>query len=294
MNESYHKAVFLVRIFYSFLLYLIPQSYFSKVLPHIHEPGALNYPGITQWMSVVPSPLLGSLLLAGAIFFYLACILTPRFFIYRAGAFLTTLGLQGFIAGSSGVTHDLIVSLWISGLLCALPNAQATPEQNRIFKMRYLTILRGATGLMLFFYSATGFWKIAYGLKYGDMSSGLMRHVAMVYQIVGKVGPVGHLILNNEWLGYLGYPIAIYIQFFSLAVLFRSRSIHLWGLVLVFFHLGSFFIFYIDFSRTTFLVIMVLFSSPFSQSAPLKEQILGLPLLATLKYSILPKFLHKT
>ena len=169
-------------------------------------------------------------------------------------------------------------------------SAEATERQRRAY--RHVIVL--AQGVLLFFYTLTGLWKLdeAVGALVGPGVSafqvdGFSYLVADNLLQTGRTTLLGDLLVAHPLLGWALFNGTMYLEATSLIVLFRPRLHRAWGIGLILFHLGTNAAMGIFFAANVVLLGLLLLGSPTAPDrVDLKATILDLPgihLLARLR-----------
>jgi len=283
-SESFQKAYSLVTFFYVCQLFYLNQA-FGRWLPWRQaERLDLLWPvAWIDWLGIVPSV---DFII---IFFSTGTVLAAMLPHLRWCRLAACAGLFFYISLFSSfgkIGHGWHAWFFVSLLLIFLPGGEKNRvEQSRLKRQKYLSVILAVQGIILLFYSLSGFWKLSSGLSQaveGGLSSfsidGFAYVVADRLLSTGSETLAGPLIVSYPWVGWILFWSAVYFELFSIFVLFRPSLHRLWGLGLIGVHLGSVLIMSIVFSRNVLLIGLFFICSPFyTKSLTPKQLILSLP-----------------
>ena len=209
----------------------------------------------------------------------------PGALVWRLGVFLY-LFLVGALNNSYGsINHGVHLYLFISFALLFLPPAPAQPKRMpRKVAMTYIMVFWFIQSIVLFCYSLAGFQKVRGNHLELFAPDGLIRILLeRVMNDTGPVPPLLPLFVSQPYLPQLMFLGIVYTQFFALFALFRPHLHRPFGMVLISFHVGSYWLTDVLFPHhIAFLALFLLFSplaparfhfSGLGQSLPL----LGIP-----------------
>ena len=211
----------------------------------------------TGWLANVPFISAASLAVSMLAFIF------PRALVWRFGVFLY-LFLVGALNNSYGsINHGVHLYLLISFALLFLPPAPAhLGRMPRKAAMTYIMVFWFIQSIVLFCYSLAGFWKVQGNHLELFAPDGLIRILLeRVMNDTGPVPPLLPLFVSQQYLPQLMFLGIVYTQFFAIFALFRPHLHRPFGMVLVSFHLGSYYLTGVLFpSHIVFLAMFLLFS----------------------------------
>ncbi len=278
----------LVRAFYAFLLYTAVGQ-FSDL------PNLLNHPA--------PAPLwpIAWLLQASAgtgirllVAFYLATNIVGVFVVpWRASRVLVFLGLLEYVALKNSlpkIGHSLHLLLYVSAIFILLPAGwdRPAPQTDRRRRQETLLVFWLAQAVVLMSYTMSGAAKVAaalYQLVTGQPNAffpgGLSAIVAQRLLETRATSFFGAWIVRHPFLTWPAFPAAIYLELFALLVAFRPALARPWTVLLILFHVGTYFTMTISFPQSCFLLAIFFLASPFEPESARTwhGRLLALPLL---------------
>lgn len=199
----------------------------------------------------------------------LICAATLKFRSARALQFLAFLGILYFSRNVGNYGHSDYVLVLTLFLLIFLPSGSAIAEKKLRRSWQNLIVLRSVQAQLLLTYSLSGFWKLFYGLlalfsgQMGDLSpSAMAYHAALKSMRVLDAGVLTNHLIQHPLLYYPGYLLTIFVQLFSLAILFRPQWHRAWGIYLIGFHFFSYMTLVVPFSTNILLIALFLIHSP--------------------------------
>lgn len=200
-------------------------------------------------------------------------------------AFALSLLLAGAVHGSfGGINHVYHIWIWVSIVFVFLPRAA-----DRVGRLAYCLTFALAQGLILFFYSLAGFWKIGSGVvmlmegREGNFSPrGLALTLADRMVQTGTEPLLARLVIDNYYISWGLFLGLIYAQFVAVVIVFRPRLHVIWGLILVGFHSGTWLLMEISNVQHLMVLILLMVMSPFAKDWQNWETLGDLPLFGGL------------
>ena len=179
------------------------------------------------------------------------------------------------LANSFGaINHGYHEWLWIGFCFVFLPVGSIDDvARTRRGRMSFLMTFGMAQGLILLFYSLSGFFKVATAtraLVLGEV--GGFSPEAMAITLANRMLETNTdalwapIIIENPLLGWPFYLGLHYIEFVSIMIWFRPDLHRLWGLFLIGFHFGTALFMEITFASHALINAMLFVFSPFAPS----------------------------
>lgn len=172
----------------------------------------------------------------------------------------------------AGINHEYHAWFWVSFFFIFLPDQplQRPKHPSRAYMMTYTTAFSLAPVMLFLFYSMSGSWKIAIGVRAVIRGEdGAFSPQGLAYNLADRIVATGtdpllaSFFIENYVLSWLGYLAVMYIQITAIAVAFRPRLHRLWGIFIILFHLGTFLLMEIMFIHHVLLLTMFFVFSPF-------------------------------
>ena len=270
-------VAYLVRFYYLFVFFTIAVSFleygkaFRGHLPTdpLWPISLLNYLTGTEWLAHVTV-----ISVAGSAVAVLAFTF-PGALVWRLGVFLY-LFLVGAVNNSYGsINHGVHLYLFISFALLFLPPTSAHRERMpRKAAMTYIMVFWFIQSIVLFCYSLAGYWKVM-GNKLALLEPDSLVRIllARLMSDTIPVPPLLPLVASQPYLTQLLFLGIVYTQFFALFALFRPHLHRPFGMVLISFHLGSYYLTGVLFPHHIVFLAMFLLFSPL---APVRFHFFGL------------------
>ena len=212
--------------------------------------------------------------------FALLAALDPRRLVWRAGVF-SYLFLFNALQNSYGsINHGSYFFLYVSFALLFLPStkrakttaldANTMPRQDTIACIAVLWLTQA---VMLLSYSLSGFWKIWHNKLELLAADGMIRILLDRALWETEMPPMLPVVAQHEYLAQLMLLVTVYVQFFSLLALFRPHLHRPFGIMIILFHLGGFWLMNVSFPRNILMIGLFLVLSPM---APARFSLTGL------------------
>jgi predicted DCC family thiol-disulfide oxidoreductase YuxK len=190
----------------------------------------------------------GTLIVAAVYLITLLTVLFPGRLILRLGVFLIILISVAYTNSFGSASHGSHFQVYVSFALLFLPSTFARPDLiSRVQSMQVIAVFWFAQSILLFSYTSAGVHKILGGsLLLGD---GLVRTVLnRAMQNGGSPFLLEKFLTENAAAAEAFLLGNLYIQLFSLFVLFRPNLHKPYGVMLILFHFGTFLLMHILFS----------------------------------------------
>lgn len=192
----------------------------------------------------------------------------------------------------AGINHPYHAWFWISFVLIFLPGESHERQKypSRAHMRSYTTTFVMAQVMLFLFYSMSGFWKIAIGIRAVIKGEdGAFSFQGLAYNLADRIvqtdtNPLlANFFIENYVLTWFGYLAIMYIQFTAIAVAVRPRLHWLWGMLIILFHLGTWLLMEIFFIHHVLLLLMFFVFSPFRPGKiELRKTLEDLPILGRL------------
>ena len=285
-NAKRHRAMFdqafwLVRVYYAAMLY-IAYTDMSRLWNTALKGGSIDPIWPAFWATDVQTAgtsLLVALIASAVLAVAIPDRRWPRILVFvcflMAAAFRTSFGL-------GSINHGNHYWLWLGFCFCFLPSGSREYLRTSLAsRYRFLLTFWYTQALILLFYSMSGFWKVAAAieaLSLGEFSAfhpdALAQIVAWKMIEIGEVTVLGPLLAENPWVGWPAHLAVIYVELVAIMILFRPALHRLWGLMLIIFHIGTFFLLDISFPKHVLVLTLLFVWSPFIQQAVSVQTIL--------------------
>jgi hypothetical protein len=183
---------------------------------------------------------------------------------------------QLMVAGLSNsfgaINHGYHEWFWIGVCFLFLPSGKLSATNScRAKRFSFLAIFSLAQGLILLFYSLSGFYKIGSAItSLRDGQVGGFSPEAMALTLANRMTQTdtdalwAPFIIENYWIGWPLYLGLYYIEIVSVMVFIRPDLHRVWGLFLIMFHFGTFLFMEITFSAHVLINGMLFVFSPFA------------------------------
>jgi hypothetical protein len=203
----------------------------------------------------------------------------------RAAYALTLLQFMAFQNSFDKINHAMHAWLFVSLIFVLLPAGRWRERTSIAERHYFLTVFWCAQLVVLLTYTFTGVWKVYFAfhdLIGGDLSafniSGFSYIVARRLGSVGQETVLGDFFVHHLLPGWALFLGTMYFETTSIMIAFRPRLHQLWGVVIVFFHLGTQLVLGFTFTNNVVLVILLLICSPFAPDRiTLRDAFLDLP-----------------
>ena len=224
------------------------------------------------------------------IFFVISSLIAAVFYrniLARVLAFLGFLQFHAFNSSFGYPNHQWDVWLWVSFIFIFFPNiwSQSVSEAT---KKKFLLVFWAAQAYLLMTYSMSGLgkiydsvWQALAGEAHSFSLDAAALHVSTLLYSLQQSTPLGPLIVEHPWLGWIPFVGIIYLEFFSLYVAFTPSLHRIWGVGLVLFHMGTYLAMRAIFVSPVPLLLLLLLSSPFP-GKPGLAPLIDLPLFGKL------------
>jgi len=187
---------------------------------------------------------------------------------------LSQLMVAGLYNSFGAVNHGLHEWFWIAFCFVFLPSGKLSETSDtRTHRFTFLAVFSMAQGLILLFYSLSGFYKVRLALlallngQTGGFAPEAMALTLANRMLQTNTNPVwGPLIVENYTIGWPLYLFLYYIEFVSIMVFLRPDLHRIWGICLIAFHFGTFLFMEITFAAHVLINGMLFVCSPFAPS----------------------------
>ena len=253
--EQFTRAYWLVRAFYVATLYMAYED--MSVLWRIARTADSIEPlWPVFWVS--EPRIAGTGLLIALMFAALLGVLCTYSRLVRLLVFVTILQATAYRFSFGAINHSNHFWLWTAFCFTFLPSGSVekigASGQGR---QQYLTVFFAAQGLIATFYTLSGLIKAAWGLQGlatgggGSFSPFALANMTAHRLLMLPDGEsiFGPILVNNPWVGWPIHLLVIYVEVVAILIIFRPELHRVWGVMLVLFHVGTFLLLGIPFSR---------------------------------------------
>jgi hypothetical protein len=270
-GRMFDQAVLLVQVYYVISLFMLYRR--AREMAGLGRSSAqLDALWPIKWVELTGPELGGALMAHLAIGAGLLGMLFWRRLWVRV---LVSLALLQYVALNNSfgfMGHGFHSWFWLSVAFWFLPSG--SPQQlreTRRGRFRFLLGFSAAPAVMLLFYSLSGCYKLVAAIValFTEDASGLAPQ-AMAMTLAWRTFETGSepfwapLIIELPWLGWPLYLGLYYIEVVALVVLLRPRLHQSWGVLLILFHVGTFFFMDITFPEHVLINGLLLVMSPFA------------------------------
>jgi hypothetical protein len=204
----------------------------------------------------------------------------------RILVFLMLFQIHAFESSFGAHNHQWNLWVYTSLVFVFLPDIWRPSVQGDTGR-RFLLAIWTAQAVVALMYSMAGMQKILTGLQQhaiGEVSGfsvlGFAYHIAYWAPRLQEEVALGLFIIAHPVAGWIPFVAMIFIQFFSLWVMIRVGLHRIWAVVIVLFHIGTYFTMGISFHPLILLVIALFFYSPFAKERySFREFVLDLPIV---------------
>lgn len=269
-RQSFDQAFWLVRLFYAATL-LITYQDMGTLVRLIGTGGSFAPLWPIFWATDIEAT--GRAILAGTIVASLLAVALPDKRWPRLLVFIAILAASAFRAsfGLGSINHGNHYWLWTAFCFCFLPSGdQQALGASLAGRYRYLLVFAYTQGLILLFYTMSGFWKTAAGIEAlfkGETGTfhpdALANIVADKMLELGRPTLLGPWLTDHAWIGWPVYFAVVYIELVAIFAWLRPSLHRLFGLALACFHFGTFLLLGIAFPKHILILTILLIWSPF-------------------------------
>lgn len=289
------EIIWLTRFYYLFIVYSIAKglsfsnAYKGSPSDPLWPISLLIELNSAQWLAET-----AAISVAGSAVAFLAGV-SPRVLVWRLGVFLYIFLFVALKNSYGSINHGEHILLYVSFTLLFLPPVdkaeRISGRMSHKNVMACVAVFWFTQSLLLFTYSLSGFgkiWKSNFDLLSSD---GMVRTLLdRAIDTAEDIPPLLSLVAPHNLLAQLMLIVTVYVQFFALLALFRPHLHRPFGLVLIWFHLGNFWLLNISFSYNILIVGMFVLLSPmaparFSLSGLVQSlPVIGIPFRAWVRY----------
>lgn len=267
----YDTAVWMVRFYYIFNFYFV----YSQL-------GSIRAQGLSRahldplwplfWVEWVGLELSSLLILHLSIVAGFAGLFFWQYRSARALVVISQLFAAGLANSFGAINHGFHEWLWLGVCFLLLPSGKLSETTNsRVGRFSFLIIFSLAQGLILLFYSLSGFYKVAAALlallvgQVGGFSPEAMALILAERMTQTDTDATwAPFIIENYWVGWPLYLGLYYFELVAIMVFLRPALHRTWGLILIAFHFGTFLFMEIAFPLHVLINAMLFVFSPFA------------------------------
>ncbi len=285
------EVVWIVRFFYLFVLYSMFQEFFPRIPRAVYGEGGGSS---TSWDPLWPVSVLEKLglewlinkdiILGVGCIIGLLAVISPGMLIWRLGVFLCIFLFTAMYNSYGSISHGYHLYVYISFALLFLPAATGRPGMSRKDAMACNSAFWLAQCMALLAYSLSGFWKVwVNGLDILATDNFVMILLGRAMEDTKPLPLLVPFFVSHPYLAWVCFTGFVYVETVALFALFRPHLQRPFGLVLIVFHFGCWWL--LGFSTIPNIVFwaLLLVLSPFaprrfSLSATLRSlPLLGIP-----------------
>ena len=280
--EKQKRVWLIVNAFYIFNLYFA-FDLFTEQLPKYESPPD-SYLWPIFWMSFLDFDRGRILLGIPYLVFSVLVLVDVRSLFLRSALFLCTLSICSLTQSYVKISHDWHVMLFVLFGLCFLSRRKVH---------RNLAVFFCTQALILFTYSLSGFWKYAAGLfQFFFDSVSIFDANAILYKvsyemIARDIIPIlSSWIFEFPWFFNILLIFAIYLELYSLYIVFQPKLHRVWGFWLILMHIGTYFCLGVSFAIPIIYLGLFFLLSPFQEKFRLPTLIFHFPWIGLLLLAI--------
>lgn len=244
--------------------------------PYSNLPKHFSPPLLWQvsFLSVFPFKEIFLISILFVLFFCLCTILLPGSAFWRRALFVALFCFEGLNSSIGGRTHLFQFWLWSCFFLALMPDIKKIPSPRK----QFLNLVYGWYSviiIILIFYGLAGFWKLIgffqqffLGEPQIFSPKGLLYHIASEKIRSGANPMAFELLAQHLWLNPLLELAAVTLQCSCFLAIFFCGSQRFIGLLLIIFHLATYFILSITYPTNLLLVGLTICNSPFKKTIP--------------------------
>lgn len=192
-----------------------------------------------------------------------------------------------------GINHGLHAWIFVAFILAFLPALKNTNNDDTNEKA-YLDTIFITQALLAFFYTMSGAWKLFYSFVLTLKGAGGYFHFSSLSeQLANRILPINSsplladFVIDTPVIGWLGMLGVMYVQFTAIFAVFRPHLHVLWGLLIIFFHLGTFLLMEIIFINNVALLALLFLLSPFQpERFDWRQTLLSLPGVGAIRMTL--------
>jgi len=204
----------------------------------------------------------------------------------RILVFLMLFQIHAFESSFGAHNHQWNLWVFTSFVFVFLPDMWRAAVGTDVAR-KFLLGIWTAQAVVALMYSMAGMQKVVTGIQQlivGEVSGfsilGFAYHIAYWAPRLQEEVALGAYIISHPVAGWIPFVALIFIQFFSLWVMVRVGLHRIWAVVIVLFHIGTYFTMGTSFHPLILLVIALFFYSPFAREGyTFREFMLDLPLV---------------
>ncbi len=262
-----------IKLIFPFFYYFLFLTSFLRLegLSYVIDQGSSGFSpyGLLGWASLFEYGSVVTFIFIGSTLGALVASFFPFSRMARIVAFLFFLQYHAYLNSFGGPNHQWDLWLWTAFIFIFFPS-QEKGNVSVEKRKRFSLIFWGAGAFILLTYTMAAVGKIGYGVfQFWDGRASMFSldsaalHISTVLLQMQETTPLGPFLIDHLLLGFLLFLIVIYIQFFSFFIVFRPQLYRVWGLILIFFHLGTFLTMRAVFVVPSALLMIFFLSSPF-------------------------------
>ena len=204
----------------------------------------------------------------------LLATVSPRVLLWRLGVFLYVL-LHVALRNSYGsINHGSYFYLYVGFALLFLPSRDRANEMTRKSVLSCLAVFWLTQSILLLPYTLSGLWRI-WSSRLELLSLDGMVRILLNRAIddTAEIGPLLPFVVEHQYLAQAMLLMAVYVETFALLAVFRPHLHRPFGILLIFFHIGSDWLMNISFAANILMIGLFLVMSPM---APARFSLSGL------------------
>lgn len=284
-TSAYKHASVIVLCFYVFQLTRLPALYSNWGTTHPRE--FISPVWAVSFLSgLFPDQLADLTVVAYTL--GLVSVILFREMRWARAMFAAGLFLRMAVENSYGkIDHGGHLTLFLAIVLIFLPNFRE--NLSRSARQRFLTVFATAQGVILSAYTLAGSWKVMAAITpKPETVLSLFSFGAFPAQIAASLlekqaqSAPGVFLIEHPGLAWVVGLGGVYFEFFALAALLRPRLHVVFGLAIIFMHLGAIVFMRIVFAENILLLGLFLCASPFSTGFDARMALARMPPLGWL------------
>ncbi|MEM7041539.1 MAG: hypothetical protein AAF543_01885 [Pseudomonadota bacterium] len=284
-RRAFNNAFWLVRIYYAATLLFAYQE-MGTIWKLMQTGGSFTPLWPIAWANDIETT--GLVILYALIGTALLTVALPDRRWPRVLVFISFLSAAAFRSsfGLGSINHGNHYWLWTGFCFCFLPPGDrrelgGSPSN----RYRFLLVFSFAQGLILLFYTMSGFWKAAAGVealvlgRIGTFHPEALATIVAAKMIqLDKPTLLGPWLTQYPWVGWPVYMFVVYIELVALWIWFRPSLHRLFGVALACFHIGTFLLLGISFPKHVLILTILMIWSPFiPDRSSVRDMLFSLP-----------------
>lgn len=271
-SAAFASSQALIQAFYAIGVFLVLLQFPDFIRPFEPQGSMLLWPVV--WLRWVSSPVLAIFVVHAL--WTVVVICTAAWSGYRWLRILTFIGWLEEVALRNSlpkIGHSWHLVVLVSFILIFLPKGWNLVAFRTSRWTRHATLLAFWTvqAAILLSYTLSGLGKVIGGVYQGVQGQpnafsvdAFARQIAERLWETDSSSIIGQWFVDHPWVGSPLMPLTMYVQLFAFWIAFRPSLQRPWAVMLIFFHIASYFSLTIHFPQNCLLLALFFFRSPFA------------------------------